>query len=117
MLLLQLARELEHGQRPELLVEHQHLDLGLGQQRHDLVAGLRRGEHRDVARLLGQRDDRGGALGIGEPEGDARVHQFPGGSLAIVGGSVYSRLSLASGRFSSPRRISAMRISLANVSA
>ena len=71
---LQLARELEHRQRSELLVEDEHLDLGVGEHRDDVVAGLRRRDDLDLAGLLGQRDDLGGAIGVGEPERETRLH-------------------------------------------
>jgi hypothetical protein len=120
VLLLQLARELEDGQRPHLLVEDEHLDLELGEHRDDLVAALGRGDDLDVAGLLGQRHHLGRAIGVGEAQGEPCLHYWPPCALGVrarVGGSVNSRLVAGSLRASSPRRMSERRISLANVSA
>ena len=114
---LKLARELEDRQGTQLLVEHEDLDLGVGEHRDHVVARLRRGDDLDLGGLLGQRDDLGRAIGIGEAEREPCLHRVSSGVRARVGGSVYSRLEVGSLRDSSPRRISERRISDAKVSA
>ena len=59
---------------------------------------------KDNSSLLGQRDERGRPLRVGEAERDPCVHwpaPCSGGSFLIVGGSVNSRLPFGSSRPSS----------------